>query len=133
MGTTSNPQLEMRVHVCFAILHDMNHSSEVHRLASSIAGLVAVITEIINAKMKEANKTQVVAEAVLPQEADQPMAPEGWVGKKGVAEHFKVGARTVDNWMKKGLLPYIRIGKNVRFKLSEAEEAISRCFKVQGR
>jgi len=111
----------------------MNHSSEVHRLASSIAGLVAVITEIINAKVKEADKARAVADAVLPQQASQPMTLEGWVGKKGVAEHFKISARTVDNWMKRGLLPYIRIGKNVRFKLSEAEEAINRCFKVRGR
>jgi hypothetical protein len=34
----------------------MNHSSEIHRLANSIAGLAATITEIINAKVKEAKR-----------------------------------------------------------------------------
>jgi len=50
-----------------------------------------------------------------------------------VAEHFKISVRTADNWMKRGLLPYIRIGKNVRFKLSEAEEKLNRNFKILGR
>lgn len=111
----------------------MNNSSEIHRLAGSIAGLVAAITEIITAKAKEANATRAAADAVLPQQTGQPIAIERWVGKKEVAEHFKISVRTVDNWMKRRLLPYIRTGRNVRFKLSEAEETINRCFKVQGR
>ena len=111
----------------------MNHSSEIHRLANSIAGLAAAITEIINAKVKEANAARAAADAVLPQQTGHPIAIERWVGKKDVAKHFKISVRTTENWMKRGLLPYIRNGRNVRFKLSEAEETISRCIKVRGR
>jgi hypothetical protein len=75
----------------------MNNSSEIHRLANSIAGLVTAITEIINAKVKEANATRAATDAVLPQQASQPIAIERWVGKKEVAEHFKISVRTVDS------------------------------------
>ncbi|HTX20291.1 MAG TPA: helix-turn-helix domain-containing protein [Candidatus Aquilonibacter sp.] len=111
----------------------MNNSSEVHRLANSIAGLAETITEIINAKVKESNEAKVPVNVVLQAQALHPIAVEGWVGKKSVAEHFKISVRTTDNWMKSGLLPYIKIGKNVRFKLSEAEETINRSFKIRGR
>ena len=95
-------------------------------MANSIAGLVAAITESINAKVKEANAARAAADAVLPQLTGHPIAIERWVGKKGVAEHFKISVHTTDNWMKRGLLPYIRTGKSVRFKLSEAKETINR-------
>jgi excisionase family DNA binding protein len=69
----------------------------------------------------------------MPQPNVHPIAIERWVGKKEMAEHFKISVRTTDNWMKRGLLPYIRIGKNVRFKLSDVEESLIRCFKIHGR
>ena len=34
--------------------------------------------------------------------------------------------------MKRGLLPYIRTGRSVRFRLSEAEEAINGLIKAKG-
>jgi hypothetical protein len=111
----------------------MNNSSEVSRLAKSISGLVETITEIVNEKVKEANDVRASADVALQQQARHPIIIETWVGKKGVAEHFKISVRTADNWMKRGLLPYIRIGKNVRFKLSEAEEKLNRNFKILGR
>ena len=111
----------------------MNNSPEIHRLANSIAGLVTVITELINAKVKEANAARVAVDAVLPQQVSQPIVLEGWVSKKGVAEHFNISVRSIDNWMKRGMLPYIRTGKSVRFKLSEAEETLNHCFKIRGR
>ena len=111
----------------------MNNSSEINRLTNSIAGLVKTITEIVNEKVKEANEVRASANVALQQQASHPITIERWVGKKGVAEHFKISVRTADNWMKRRLLPYIRIGKNVRFKLSEAEESLNRNFKIHGR
>ena len=29
--------------------------------------------------------------------------------------------RTIDDWMKRGLLPYYKVGRSVRFKWSEVE------------
>lgn len=101
-------------------------------MTGSIADLVVTITEIINTRLKEAHEAR-VADAALPQQNIQPIALERWVGKKEVAEHFKISIRTVDNWMIRRLLPYIRTGRNVRFKLSEADETVNRCIKIEGR
>jgi len=54
----------------------MNNSSEIHRLANSIAGLVVTITEIINTKVKEANGALATADAVLQQQTGHPVAIE---------------------------------------------------------
>jgi len=111
----------------------MNNVSETKRLADAVAGIAATIAEIINAKVKVASEAQSVTDVVPRQQTAPSVAIERWVNKKDVAEHFKVSKRTVDNWMKRRLLPYIRTGKNVRFKLSEADEVVNRCIKFQGR
>ena len=43
--------------------------------------------------------------------------------KKGqLAEKMCVKPRTIDNWMKVGWLPYLKIGKTVRFEFSSVME-----------
>jgi excisionase family DNA binding protein len=111
----------------------MNNPSETKRLADAVAAIAATITEIINAKVKESSEGRAAAEVVSRQQTEFSVAIERWVNKKDVAQHFKISVRTVENWMKRGLLPYIRTGKNVRFKLSEADETVNRRIKVQGR
>jgi excisionase family DNA binding protein len=49
-----------------------------------------------------------------------------------VAKHFKVSLRTVDNWRQWGLLPHVRIGRNVRFKLTEVDAAVRRGTQFRG-
>jgi excisionase family DNA binding protein len=58
---------------------------------------------------------------------------EGWVGKKAAAEHFNVSQRTFYSWMKKGVIPYVRLGRSVRFQLSAVDEAINRRVGSAGR
>jgi hypothetical protein len=94
----------------------MDHSAETKRLVESVVGIATTIAEIINARVR--------ATAVVT---------EPWVKKADVAAHFNLSKRSVDNWMKRGLLPYIRVGRNVRFRLSEAEGTINRLIKVKGR
>jgi hypothetical protein len=86
--------------VRFARLCGMNNSSEVSRLAKSISGLVETFTEIVNEKVKEANDVRASADVALQQQARHPIIIETWVGKKGVAEHFKISVRTADNYVK---------------------------------
>jgi hypothetical protein len=66
-----------------------NKSPEIHRLASSIAGLVVAITEIINAKVKEAHKARAGANAELPLPASQPVPIVRWIAKMELDERFK--------------------------------------------
>ena len=40
--------------------------------------------------------------------------------------YLRVCRRSLYNWRKAGLIPYIRLGKAVRFRVSEVEAAINR-------
>jgi excisionase family DNA binding protein len=45
--------------------------------------------------------------------------------KQEIAEHFGVKTRTVDNWMRAGLLPYWKIGHLVRFDLATVQASLN--------
>lgn len=49
--------------------------------------------------------------------------------KSDVRDFYRLKSlRTVENWMKQGLIPYVKIGKLVRFNLDEVQAALSaRC------
>jgi predicted site-specific integrase-resolvase len=54
---------------------------------------------------------------------------DGLLTKIETAEQGKVSSRTVDNWMRNGLLPYIKLGKGnnaiVRIRRSDLEEMLN--------
>jgi len=126
-----NLQFEMRQGV--VVIGSMNNPSEIKRLSDEVTSIASTITEIITTRLKTANDMPNAADAVSWRRSLGSTAIEGWVGKAELAQHFKISRRTVDNWMSKGSLPYIRIGRNVRFKLSEADEALNRRHRIQGR
>ncbi len=107
----------------------MKNSPELHRLADSIAGLVATITEIVNAKVQTATHDAVPAQ---PQPLLQPPAivevatHDPVLTKRQLATHFQVSLRTIDNWCQNGYLPHYKIGKVVRFRLGVIQEVARR-------
>ena len=50
--------------------------------------------------------------------------PELFIKKREVARRFQTRVRTVDNWMKRRLIPYYKIGRSVTFRWSEIEEQL---------
>jgi len=53
------------------------------------------------------------------------------VAKPRLAHRYTVSPRTIDNWMKNGVLPFIKIGKKfIRFDPDECDAAIAR-FKIK--
>ena len=44
---------------------------------------------------------------------------EPFINKEEVARRLGKTLRTVDNWMRRGLLPYYKIGRSVEFKWGE--------------
>jgi excisionase family DNA binding protein len=50
-------------------------------------------------------------------------APSGpvYLNKKQVAQRLNVSARTVDNLMRNGVLPYRKLGRLVRFELADVD------------
>lgn len=53
--------------------------------------------------------------------------------KADVAAFFKVGLRTVENWMQRGRIPYVRIGKVVRFNLGDVAKHVEQKYLVRAR
>lgn len=47
--------------------------------------------------------------------------PEKWVNLETVADHTGLSKDTIRNYIKKGAIPYCRIGKQYKFKLSEID------------
>jgi excisionase family DNA binding protein len=49
-----------------------------------------------------------------------------FITKKEIAHHLRIGVRSIDNWMVQGLIPYIKIGRAVRFNIQQVEEHLNR-------
>jgi excisionase family DNA binding protein len=47
-----------------------------------------------------------------------------WHNKTEVAAHFGIGKRTVTDWMRRRLIPFVKVGHVVRFNLLDCESAI---------
>jgi excisionase family DNA binding protein len=46
--------------------------------------------------------------------------------KEELAEFFKVKPRTIEHWMRRGWVPFYKIGKTVRFKMPHVQAALER-------
>ena len=47
-----------------------------------------------------------------------------WVGKLALASFFGVSVRTTTNWMQRRVIPYVKIGRTLRFNLADCERAV---------
>lgn len=110
----------------------MNYASDTKRLAEAVANIATTIAQIIEVKVREALAGAQAAASKLDG-INMLTAAEAWVGKKEAAAHLKISLRTLNSWMKKGVIPHMRIGRGVRFKLSEVDEAMKRRLGVSGR
>ena len=55
---------------------------------------------------------------------------EEFIDKPETARRLNCGLRTLDCWMKRGLIPYYKISKKVSFKWSEVEAALRESSRV---
>ena len=59
--------------------------------------------------------------------------PEPFINKPEVARRLNKEVRTIDNWMKAGIIPYYKISRSVSFKWSEVEACLRDTCLVGGR
>ena len=61
--------------------------------------------------------------AKVIQEEEQLMSnePEKWSSLEEIAEHLGVSKDTIRIWIKKGVIPHRKIGKQYKFKISEID------------
>ena len=55
----------------------------------------------------------------------QSSTVEPFIDKGEVGRRTQMCPRTIDDWMKRGLLPYYKLGRSVRFKWSEVESHLA--------
>ena len=68
--------------------------------------------------------------------SDCSKIPVGVVGpifitKAQLAEAIGTSPRTINDWMSRGLIPYVRIGNVLRFDLAKVKAAMETRFEVQ--
>ena len=47
--------------------------------------------------------------------------PEKWSSLEEIARHLGVSKDTIRNWIKKGVIPHHRVGKQFKFRISEVD------------
>lgn len=56
---------------------------------------------------------------------------EPYIGKREVARRLGKTVRTVDNWMRRGMLPYYKCNRTVAFRWSEVQGFMRENFQVR--
>lgn len=106
----------------FGIKYRMTESHNLQRLTEAIARLATIFIETTAAKVREQTP---VAASLKTQYFQKPI--DNLMTKKDVSAFLKVSLRTVDTLMRKGYLPYIRLGSRcVRFILADVQNELSR-------
>jgi excisionase family DNA binding protein len=64
-----------------------------------------------------------------------PITPPGnpsdvMLNKRELAERLKMTVRTVENWQRRGVLPYVKVGKVVLFHWPDVVDFLKRNFRV---
>lgn len=98
----------------------MNESMNVQRIADAVAVLAGAVATVIS-------------EGITERAECARRLADPFVTKQQLAQHFNVTVRTIENWQRRGVLPYVKHGKIVRFKLSEVEAYWSEHFTIRRR
>jgi excisionase family DNA binding protein len=51
--------------------------------------------------------------------------PQTLLTKRDIARELQLGRRTIDVWMRQGRIPFLKIGKTVRFRLPDVLEKLN--------
>ena len=89
-------------------------------MAEAISALALVVAQVITERIRRIEEATDRKLAGLPARASDPV-----LTKRELAARFRVSNRTIDNWMTRGYLPYLKIGKAVRFRWSEVDRQLS--------
>ena len=67
--------------------------------------------------------------ATTPQGQPSSQSADEILDKPGIARRLNKSVRTVDDWMKRGRLPYIKVGRSVLFRWGAVLEKLE-AFRV---
>jgi excisionase family DNA binding protein len=89
-------------------------------LAEAIDALAVVIAQVITERVRRIEEATDRKLADLPARAADPV-----LTKRELAARLRVTVRTIDGWMKERYLPYLKIGRSVRFRWSEVDQQLA--------
>ena len=56
--------------------------------------------------------------------------PEGYITKDEMARRLKKTVRTIENWQRRGIVPFVKAGHSVLFKWTDVEAHLQTNFRV---
>lgn len=56
--------------------------------------------------------------------------PEEFITKEEVAKRLKKSFRTIENWQRRGYIPFVKAGRSVLYKWSDIEAHLQQNFRV---
>jgi excisionase family DNA binding protein len=62
----------------------------------------------------------------IDDEASTERAIQGLLKKRELAERLAISKRTLDIWMSMGRIPFLKVGRSVRFRLPDVLEKLSK-------
>ena len=92
-------------------------------MAEAVAALAATITELINDRLREQSAATTAAAPAVVERRAEPFITMG-----ELLDRVRVSRRTMYEWMQKGYVPYIRVGRSVRFDWKLVNERLSARF-----
>jgi excisionase family DNA binding protein len=97
------------------------------RLAAAVSGLSETICQIISDQVQElvASTRDELRQQV------QANKCEPFLTKKEMAAELHASVRALDGWMQRGIVPYYKIGRNVRFRSTEVHAVLERACQIR--
>ena len=71
-------------------------------------------------------------EATKVSEPEEQNEPRCWKNKPEIAAHFQCDERTISNWMRRRILPFVKVRGVLRFDVNECDRAF-RQFQTKSR
>lgn len=118
----------------------MSDNIQTKYLADALNALAFTISDMINERLQSLtavhHPTPFRPEtdfATMRQRSEiKTNEPEGLLVKSEVAQILHVTPRCIDNWMEKGLIPYYKIGRSVRFRMTDVQSCLNDRFRIDG-
>lgn len=64
---------------------------------------------------------------------EQSLAAADYITKKEIAERLRKTPRTIELWMKRGYLPFLKIGRSVTFHWPTVQAHLNAHYCIEGR
>lgn len=85
----------------------------------------STITEIRESMLSMANSIEELAKRVETPRPEQKQGLTKMIPRKELAKHFSTTPKTIDDWVKYGVLHQYKLGGKIYFKSDEVEQVIN--------